>query len=135
MAATITANAKRIAMISKVDGTVHAARNYKTKCTGKSRGFEIEYTDAAITCAECLGAEAQAAVQREVKATAAATGMQLPNTFVTATLNHELYILADGTPAPKCRKRPTKGEAIYRERGAVSCNSCTGAHLPGTHLG
>jgi hypothetical protein len=60
--------------------------------------------------------------------------VMLPNVFRTSTLTHYLGVLADGTPAPKCRKRPTKGTAEYSERGGVSCNSCTGAHLPSTRL-
>jgi len=59
----------------------------------------------------------------------------LPNMFVTSNLRHEVITLADGTYAPKCRNRATKGRAEYAERPSISCNSCTGAHLSGTHLG
>lgn len=126
---------KRTVLIGKNDGLVHASRNYTTKCTGKSRDFHIEYTAAALTCPACIAAEGQAAVQREAKAAAAATGTQLPNLFDTGTLHHELVYLADGTPAPKCRNRVTNGQAVFRANGTVSCNSCSGAHRPGTHLG
>lgn len=126
---------QRTVMIGKADGVIHAARNYKTKCTGKSRDFHIERTADALTCPACITVEASAATQRETVAAATATGAQVPNVFKTANLHHEVVILADGTPAPKCRNRPTKGEATYSERPFISCNSCTGAHLPGTHFG
>ena len=131
----ITATEKRTAMISKADGTVHAARNYKTKCTNRTNGFSIQYTDAPLTCADCIAIEGQAAVQRETKAAAAANGVELPNMFRTRSLTHELVYLADGTPAPKCRARATQGEAFNGSTRAISCNSCSGAHRSGTHLG
>lgn len=133
--AQAAAPAKRTVMIGKADGAVHAARNYKTVCTGKARDFRIEYTDAAITCADCLTATATAAAVKVERERAAIAGLRLPNVFNTGTLHHEIAVLGDGTVVPKCRKRVTKGVAEYMETPFISCNSCSGAHLPGTRLG
>lgn len=111
--------------------------------TVPSKGIEFTATcwDAGpAEVAEHLAAQAQPQASAEptvdVPAQACAPApVMLPNVFRTSTLTHYLGVLADGTPTPKCRKRPTKGTAEYSERGGVSCNSCTGAHLPSTRLG
>ena len=113
--------------------------------TVPSKGIEFTATcwDAGPSeVAEHLAAQdqpqvpAQACAEPTVDVPAQPTApVMMPNVFRTSTLTHYLGVLADGTPTPKCRKRPTKGTAEYSERGNVSCNSCTGAHLPSTRLG
>lgn len=54
-----------------------------------------------------------------------------PNFFQTASsrLTHALCELPDGTLAPACSKRPTKGEALHREGwywAHATCNKCSG---------
>lgn len=104
-----------------------------------SKGIEFTATcyDAAKTeLAEALTGNTLPAETAQPTETAATQSSVKPaNVFHTRSLTHELVVLGDGTHAPKCRNRPTKGNAAYSERYAISCNSCSGAHRTGTHFG
>lgn len=124
---TVTIDSEKIAY-------TYNTRNRQVIVKAKS----IEFT---ATCWDSAAAEIrdhltpQPANTEAVAATTPAVVLALPNVFATANLHHELVTLADGTHAPKCRKRPTQGTATHMANPFISCNSCSGAHLPGTHLG
>ena len=124
---------------TKVEGEpVRYRYNIRTRLvtvTGKGIEFTATSWDSAPFEIREQLAPAQASTEPAVEATAPAAALVLPNVFRTSTLTHELVYLADGTPAPKCRNRPTNGTAEYSPHAGVPCNSCSGAHLSGRRLG
>lgn len=56
--------------------------------------------------------------------------------YDTGTSTHYLGRDFDGNPVRGCNGLPTNnGRVITTVNGYPTCHRCTGAHLPGTHLG
>lgn len=56
--------------------------------------------------------------------------------YDTGTSTHYLSRDIDGNPVRGCNGLPTdNGRVITTANGYPTCHRCTGAHLPGTHLG